>query len=237
MKKAYWWRAVNFGDMLTPIILEKLLGEEIEFTAQPGDGRIIGVGSIAHHAKAGDVVWGSGSNRPGRAIDGRGIKVLATRGPLSESQFKHTPHPGIYGDPAILLPRIYSPTIEKKFEVGFLPHYVDKPFLEGNIAKSIAHLKNWKIIDIQADWKTVIDEVLSCEKIVASSLHGIIVAEAYGIPAEWIQYSEKIIGGDYKFQDYFLGTGRPEQTKGVVIPPIPDLEARQNALIEALKNL
>ena len=236
MKKAYWWRAVNFGDTLTPIILEHFLKEEIEFSSEPGNGRIVGVGSIAHHAKAGDVVWGSGSNRPGRDINGKDIKVLATRGPLSESQFKNTKTSGIYGDPAILLPMIYHPEIKKTHKVGYLPHYVDKAHAEkahsGDLIDGIG-----KMVDIQADWKTVIDQVLSCEKIVSSSLHGIIVAEAYGIPAVWVQYSEKIIGGDYKFQDYFLGTGRTEQKKNEVLPPIPMLEWRQGRLLGALESI
>lgn len=232
MKKAYWWRAVNFGDTLTPIILEHFLGDTIEFSGESGAGRIVGVGSIAHHAKTGDVIWGSGSNRPGRAINGRGIKILATRGPLSEAQFKHTAHPRVYGDPALLLPLIYWPERKKVHAVGYLPHYVDKPVVE-----AIVRVEGGHMIDIQADWKTVIDEVLSCEKIIASSLHGIIAAEAYGIPAMWEEYSAKIIGGDYKFQDYFLGTGRRQQKKGEILPPIPDLAGIQNGLIEALKKL
>ncbi len=237
MKKAYWWRAVNFGDTLTPIILEHFLKEPVEFSAEPGNGRIVGVGSIAHHAKAGDVIWGSGSNRPHKVIDGSALTILALRGPLTMGQFSGYPGiiPRVYGDPAILLSKIYRPEIKKTHAIGYLPHYVDKALAEKAHAEDLSSGVG-KMIDIQADWKRVIEEVLSCEKIIASSLHGIIVAEAYGIPAIWIQYSEKIIGGDYKFQDYFLGTGRPQQVKGREIPPIPDLEKKQDALIDALLN-
>jgi len=34
-------------------------------------------------------------------------------------------------------------------------------------------------------------------------LHGIIVAHAYGIPAVWQRFSNKLFGDDIKFQDYF----------------------------------
>lgn len=236
MKKAYWWKAVNFGDTLTPIVLEHFLGEPIEYTTEPGNGRIVGVGSIAHHSKTGDVVWGAGSNRPGKVIDGSGIKFLAVRGPFTRSQVKNAVVPQIYGDPALLLPIIYHPDIKKTHAIGYLPHYVDKQKVLEKY--TIASGYN-KIIDIQADWKTVIDEILSCEQIISSSLHGIIAAEAYGIPAVWEVYSDKIIGGEYKFQDYFLGTGRPEQKPGEKIPGIKKetLETIQKDLINQLKNI
>lgn len=246
MKKklnAYWWPSNNFGDTLTPIVLEWLTGE-IPVHA-PRTGReplsVLGIGSILHVIGENDIVFGSGSNKPSRAIPWRmGVEFLAVRGPLSRKQLLESGYsniPEVYGDPALLLPLIYDPRdkIEKTHKVGFLPHYVDKDIVLERYAENPDKEKHFKekLIDIQADWKTVIEEVLSCEKIVASSLHGIIVAEAYGIPAVWEQYSEKIVGGDYKFQDYFLGTGRAEQKKGEVIPAIPNLIDIQEGLVNA----
>ena len=45
-------------------------------------------------------------------------------------------------------------------------------------------------------------------------LHGIVVAEAFHIPAVWVSLGDKILGGSFKFNDYYLGTGRP--TRGPV---------------------
>lgn len=233
MKKAYWWPAQNFGDTLTPIVIEYLSGVVPEHAARNESGRILGIGSIIHLVRENDIVFGSGSNRPGHIINSpEGARYLCVRGPLTRAQIKGATVPEIYGDPAILLPRIYSPEVKKTHAIGYLPHYVDKKIVMSKYAIASGYSKH---IDIQADWKTVIEEVLSCEKIVASSLHGIIVAEAYGIPAVWEQYSDKIVGGDFKFQDYFLGTGREEQRKGETIPAIPNLSTRQDALEEAFR--
>lgn len=226
--KTYWWSAQNFGDTLTPIILRHFLPQmKIELAQRGEEGKLLGIGSIMAALKKGDIVWGSGSNRPSATYDGAGCTFLAVRGPLTRAQIKNAVVPEVYGDPAILLPMMYKPTVAKTHKIGYLPHYVDK-----NLIPELQ--EGEKYIDIQADWQTVIKEVLSCEIIVASSLHGIICAEAYGVPAVWVSYSDKIRGGDFKYQDYFLGTGRPEQEKGKVIPAIPDLAKRQLAILASL---
>ncbi len=57
------------------------------------------------------------------------------------------------------------------------------------------------VIDIQGNWENVIDDINRCEFIASSSLHGIITADSYNIPSLWIKMSDKITGGNFKFQD------------------------------------
>lgn len=138
--------------------------------------------------------------------------------------------PEVYGDPALLLPLVYNPEVEQESIVGYIPHYVDKKLLPPLQEDEI-------LIDVQQDWKKTVRDIKRCSMIISSSLHGIVAAEAYGIPAVWVSYSDKIIGGDLKFQDYFLGTDRGEQAKNGPLDPIPDLEAIQQRLIKALQPL
>lgn len=58
-----------------------------------------------------------------------------------------------------------------------------------------------------SDLESFIAEVCQCHKIFSSSLHGLIIAHVYGIPAQWVQLKNKKIHRDqeFKFYDYFSG--------------------------------
>jgi pyruvyltransferase len=55
-----------------------------------------------------------------------------------------------------------------------------------------------------------VDQLCRCRVIASSSLHGLIAADAYDIPFVWISLSKRLVGGDFKFRDYFLSTGRED---------------------------
>ncbi|WP_156383835.1 hypothetical protein [Methylobacterium sp. Leaf456] len=69
----------------------------------------------------------------------------------------------------------------------------------------------------------MIDAVLSCRRILSSSLHGLILAHAYGIPATWLKISDRPLGDDFKFRDYWASIGRDD---------VSPVEARGGALID-----
>jgi pyruvyltransferase len=58
------------------------------------------------------------------------------------------------------------------------------------------------------NWTDFIDQMCECEAVFSSSLHGLIVAEAYGIPNYWISVSENVLGHGFKFRDYFASIGK-----------------------------
>lgn len=55
------------------------------------------------------------------------------------------------------------------------------------------------------DWKSFVNEIISAEKVISSSLHGIIIAESYGVPCLWLN---DIPDSPFKYEDYYLSTGR-----------------------------
>lgn len=202
----------NWGDALNRPLFNFLAQQECDFKSMFGDGyrshpHILGIGSILSHAGGNATVWGSGFIQSGGRIAEAPRKICAVRGPRSrkrlvELKFKC---PEIYGDPALLYPLVYNPTPTKKYKWGVIPHYVDfeDPFC--------ATCTDCLVIDIRKPINEVVDQLIQCERIISSSLHGLIAADSYRIPSTWIRLSDKVVGGDFKFLDYFESVGRRQK--------------------------
>ena len=199
---AFWYTGEpNFGDMISPFILGFALDIEPILVRPKFAGKLLGAGSILNRAVPGDHVWGSGLIQAER-FDGRGIQFSAVRGPRTRSLVDGDV-PENYGDPGILLPLLYEPIRgAPRFDVGLVPHFVDKDTMSSSDARVL-------VVDIQhRNWRRTIDQITSCDVVISSSLHGIIAAEAYGVPAVWVEPSDRVKGGGFKFHDYYEGTGR-----------------------------
>lgn len=231
--RAFWDCAGNVGDGLTPYIIEHFIGEWPERALSLEEGKVLVCGSTLEHVRQDDIAVGIGSLNPDYTCD-VDATYLAVRGPLTASQIPGT-EITTFGDPGLLLPIMYYPSVEKQYDVGVIPHYEDKEILYPDSKPGL--VGDEYFIDIEWDWKSVVRNILKCRRIISSSLHGIVLAEAYGVPTQWAVYSDRIAGGEYKFQDYFLGTGRQRQQPLTDLPPIPDLSKIQNGLIEALEKL
>ncbi|WP_217938965.1 polysaccharide pyruvyl transferase family protein [Duncaniella muris] len=159
------------------------------------------------------VIWGSGAINADYPLLAKPQKVLAVRGPMTRdfllSQGINCPK--VYGDPALLLPKYYNPNFKEKYRIGLIPHVSER---DHEIIQQLAINKEIKIIDLRNynnDWRNIIDQINQCEMIVSSSLHGLIIAEAYNIPNVWIRLSNKIIGGEFKYHDFFKSIGQDRE--------------------------
>lgn len=171
------------------------------------------------------VIWGSGCSGADRALT-TPQKVLAVRGPKSREylQYQGIDCPEVYGDPALLLPLVYQPRrgvqcsiaassvqeVQKaSYRLGIIPHVVDlhHPVIEEIREKYADEIL---IIDLAhyKKWTDVIDQICSCERILSSSLHGLIVSDAYQVPSCWIELTGKISGGYFKYLDYAASVNR-----------------------------
>lgn len=201
--KVYWQQENNVGDKLTPFILKKVFNIDSEFSK--ARGKLLGIGSILSHADEGDYVWGSGLISPKHLPKSRDLNILALRGPLTRKYLedygvrinKNIP----YGDPALLLPRVYFPEKLERVKEGIVPHYTDlnwaKKAFKDRVAKGEV-----RIIDPRLPIEKFVNELFSCEYIFSSSLHGLIIADAYNIPNKRVVFGNKLIGGNFKFEDY-----------------------------------
>lgn len=184
----------NYGDLLTPYILN-YFNIPYQYTL-PNIADIICVGSIVSYAADDTLVLGSGLIQEKQKINPNAIYKFV-RGPLTRKKIIESGGfcPEIYGDPALLLPFIWKES-KKEFDVGLVPHII-------NYKEAKENYPDYNIIDLKGDPEKVTKEISKCEKIISSSLHGIVVAHAYGIPAAWVKFSQKLSGDDIKFYDYY----------------------------------
>lgn len=199
-----WWpttpRPGNLGDVLTPLVLAHL-GYRATWTPQ-SSADVLAIGSIVRFARPGQTIFGSGAMRAEDHPSPQ-ARYLAVRGPLTRSciQASGGKCPEVYGDPALLLSEIVTEPAQRIHDVGLVPHYVDREHV-GRLHP------DERIIDIvRADPLDVVREIRQCRAIVSSSLHGIIVAHAFGIPAAWVKWSNRLTGDDVKFHDYAGSVG------------------------------
>jgi pyruvyltransferase len=95
---------------------------------------------------------------------------------------------------------IYAGKGEKKYEVSIIPQLVTEKVVREKYPET-------HIISMNTDdYKSVIDQIVQSKLIVSSSLHGIILADVYGVPSVWFRGLGKEI--DFKYQDYYASTGR-----------------------------
>lgn len=218
----------NFGDMIGPELVRSLAG--------PGprashDTRLLAVGSILHFARNGDVVWGSGVNGkvPLEQIVAGAIDVRAVRGPLTAEVLKARglEVPDIFGDPALLLPELLGITRNaapsRRFVV--IPNLHDERFWR----------RHPESISPRLPFETVVRIIADAEQVIASSLHGLVIADALGVPAAMLRPSQESL---FKYEDYYEGTGRKlprvsENLGDALEHPAPTLTSSSDALRES----
>ena len=173
---------------------------------------ILGMGSIIDKINKNDIVCGSGMMGPNRlpGFKPNELKeMLMVRGPLTYNSLINKGYKvkKIFGDPGLLFSDIYKPNSIKKYNIGIVPHFVDKK--NENVNKLIE--SGCKFIDIQqaqGNEEKFLDEINECNIIFSSSLHGVVIGDSYNIPSFHIKFSDKITGGNFKFEDYYLSVGR-----------------------------
>lgn len=201
-----WYSTNNWGDALNPVLVKLLSSKEIVqvYGFQKRHHYQV-IGSILNDATQQTEVWGTGLMFGDVAV-ARPKKIYSVRGPLTRDALIRQGFecPEVYGDPALLLPRFFNPEIEKQYEVGIIPHYVDKgnPWIEQFRKDS-----NVLILDIESGIQDFVRSLKACENIISSSLHGLICADSYGVPNVRVVFSDKIAGGDFKFFDYAKSVG------------------------------
>lgn len=258
--KLYWWHdhgsnIANFGDEVTRDVLMRVFGYRSEY-ALPHEATLAGAGSILEILSNVERqhtlnVWGSGFIRqPDENLTYRmqSVKFYAVRGEITKRRLKIDKTTLALGDPGVLASVVYDKAAYSTDKIGVVVHYIDADL---PIVQAIKYDPRFMIISPLDTPENVAKNISSCRMIVSSSLHGLIFADSFNIPNAHIQLSDNVVGGSYKFRDYYSGTGReykPADASRIFdsdylkelrlqYTPIDNLRAHQRRLIRAFPKL
>ena len=229
----YWYGHKNVGDELSLYLTEKISHKKFIASSPPfNQTTLSAIGSLLTHKILCPnlVVWGTGSLTEAhlspsplkifplthlpkeikRHLRSHQPDIRAVRGPKTRELLNNigVKCPPVYGDPALLMPLFYQPKqLEHKYRSGIILHHSQNNIIKTELFDSLGI----RFISIEREGNNeiedFIDEICSCKTIFSSSLHGIILAQSYGIPTQWIQITDHPIKNNsrHKFHDYFLG--------------------------------
>jgi len=202
---AYWFTGiVNFGDLLTPLILRHYGLAAVHHPA--GRARVLAAGSILQHAPetyAGHIV-GTGLVKDTPCPLPR-ARIWAVRGELTRDRVA-APRNTVLGDPGLLASKCVKRRRARRYALGIVPHHVDSNDPRISAIKN-RHEQDVLVINVKRPPMAVLKDIQQCHRILSSSLHGVVVADSLNIPNAWMVLSDKVIGNGFKFRDYYSGLG------------------------------
>ena len=198
----------NFSDLLSPWLIQKISDNTIALDGGSTSLAHLIIDSVTDRSGSKAIVWGAGASGCETSAQlCKDADYRAVRGPLTRNALRvaDIECPEVYGDPALLLPLFHKPQVQKTHEVGVILRRSEASWSQITFADGV------KKIFLESDnIETLLEEILSCKRIVSSSLHGLVVADAYGIPSAWMDSGEPA-GLHFKFYDYFLSVNKVQR--------------------------
>ncbi len=235
---------VNLGDALSAVVVSAMSGLAIRrATFGNKHERLAAVGTIGHAQYGARIhFWGTGFdiNRDftgapnGYVLPPKtSLIVHAMRGRRTAAFLRGIglDVPDVYGDPVWFLPKIFPVDAPKTHELGVIVHIseLDMPNAEGRVrgqlvrygipetfASSIRIINTYAPASM-AGMRAKVEEIVSCRRILSTSLHGLVIAETYGIPCAWFSGHDNPSGHlpisnpqeiDHRMIDFYSGAGR-----------------------------
>ncbi|CAM3634902.1 polysaccharide pyruvyl transferase family protein [Isoptericola cucumis] len=214
--RVFWWRwlhpvETNFGDELSAPLLERLTGRRVRWSPLP-DADLVAAGSILTHIREKPArypeFWGTGFLWPYEDPIPAEVRPRAVRGRLTAGHFPAELRSTLaLGDPGILAHLFLDGPVRKKYAVGIVPHFRDA---QHPLVRELSTRSDVRIIDIGWTPEEVTREIASCDVVLSSSLHGLIVSDSVGVPSIHLRLNESVGGpvqgpvhGLFKYRDYY----------------------------------
>ncbi|HHZ08727.1 MAG TPA: polysaccharide pyruvyl transferase family protein [Rhizobiales bacterium] len=230
LRLTYFVRIPNVGDLVNPPLVTALSGVPTVHSRGAG-GHLLAIGSMMHSATPASHVWGTGVMHPDLGV-GRVVadRIHALRGKRSFAALRGAgvAVPDVpLGDPGFLAPKLLGVrrSARPTHRLGIVPHYTDA---QHPAFRTLGYRRGVRVLDVHRDPLRFLHEMAECAAVVSSSLHGLVFAEALGIPNLWVTAGDEIAGGTFKYEDWFSTMRRPQAgavalTEGM---EVEDLAAR-----------
>lgn len=232
--KVYYQKIDNMGDLLNELIIERVFNYKIVPETGRFKIDVTGIGSglnglfpndlendssvkkavvnIVDKVSKPMVVWSTGfiSYPSGTEVPLRNkIEFASVRGELTRQRLEKITNRDlsnvVTGDGGLLSSEIIDHPIQKKYKIGIIPHYKE---INESVFSDLANSYSDSIlINLLDDPMKVVEQIASCEYILSSSLHGLIVADSFNIPNKRLTYTNNLLGDGYKFNDYYSAFG------------------------------
>ncbi|TJY42754.1 polysaccharide pyruvyl transferase family protein [Cohnella pontilimi] len=226
--KVFYSKINNMGDLLNELIIEKVLGYKVIHCSR-FECQTSGIGSslnlfFSAKSKLPSMpkrliqtlyskmqpplqIWSTGfinySSEDHVSIR-KENHIASVRGELTRLRLEKILNKELNiptGDGGLLASYLLKPPLRKKYSVGIIPHFKEKDELR--FKKLQENYKDSVFIDLTDAPLSVVETMSQCEVILSSSLHGLIVADSFGIPNKRLVYTDKLLGDGYKFDDYY----------------------------------
>lgn len=221
--RLYWWQGEgerdasrrNFGDYLSPLIVATISGRPVVY-APVETADMLAIGTILKRERQARRfllprrlhVWGSGAGNSDERFPAR-HHYHAVRGRHTLAAIRGGGNREVaLGDPGLLVSDYWGsrPRPAKQHALGVIPHFVDQ---DTPAVRALLRIRGARLINVYASIDEVLRDVLSCANVVSSSLHGLIVSDAFNVPNRRIVISSNI-RSNLKFADYYSAYGLDE---------------------------
>lgn len=211
MKLFYYRRSEtqpNFGDELNLWLWEKLLPGILD---DRDNVAFVGIGTLLNNliheripAAQKVVVFGTGVgyNRGLPNLDASWT-IYCLRGPLSALQLR-LPTELAITDPAILVRRVFQPSLPKTYRYSYMPHFTQS-IMAGDDWQQICEDCGFGYIDARWPIDQVLNAISQTEVLLTEAMHGAIVADALRVPWVPIQTTSWLL--PLKWVDWCMSMG------------------------------
>ena len=230
-------RAPDLGDALSPLVVAHLSGRPVEWApCEAADlyaaGSLMSVIAEAHGGPRAPrpAIWGTGCRGPTRRDFLDHVEVALLRGPVTAALLERTDR--AFGDPGLLAAEAVGGLPAREDRVGVVPHPTKRR--DPALAALADAEPRIEVIDpARADAAEAVRRIAGCAYVLSSSLHGLVLADACGVPNTWLEPWGTHEHAALAFHDYAASVGR------ALGPPVAVGEIRAHVarpLPHALRN-